>query len=97
RSKSSDGPLYSCCSPSSAPSRRAAGSSNVELALRQHLGERARHRRAETLGETFGEILLLRVVEDVLGLDHLAGDEIDAPKAVRKPQFDAPRARPQQP
>src|SRR5258708_22279420 len=36
-------------------------------------------------------------MEDVLGLDHLARDEIDAPKTIRKSQLNASGAGPQQP
>src|SRR5437773_17674 len=42
------------------------------------------------------DALLLRVVDDVLGLDHLAGDRVEAAEAVGQAELDAPFPAPDQ-
>ena len=44
---------------------------------------------AEALGQAFGHVLVRRVVDDVLGLDHLARDEIGLPVLSARPSLTA--------
>src|SRR4051812_19136092 len=52
---------------------------------------------AEALGELLSDILLLRVVDDVLRLDHLARHVIEAADSVGEPELDALLAGPDEP
>src|SRR5262249_5342231 len=58
--------------------------------------ERLGHARAEPFRDALGDVLLLRVIDDLLGLDDLASDVVDAPQAVREAELDRFRARPDQ-
>ena len=54
-----------------------------------HQPERGCRARAEALGEALGDVLARREVDDLLGLDHLARDVVDAAERVGESELDA--------
>ena len=68
------------------------GASGVEEVEQRALGDVC----PEALGESFGDVFLDRIIEDVLGLDELAGDGIDGAEIIGQAQLHALRTRPDQ-
>jgi 16S rRNA C1402 (ribose-2'-O) methylase RsmI len=93
RTHAGGGALESCGAGSQSPPERvlAAGrrGRSTHRVRRSRAQQRLGARAPETTREALGDILLRSEVDHLLGLDHVAGDVLDAAQAIGQTELDA--------